>query len=114
MARDAAGNTTQCRFTVMIRVLTSTKDPLSINAPIQVNYIAPNPASSFLIVDLESLNLRTARFDMVNALGQVVFSQNNTLNAGNNRLSLDVSGLAKGVYFLRIGDSRSMVKFLKM
>jgi HYR domain/Secretion system C-terminal sorting domain len=114
LARDAAGNTTQCRFNITITVLTTTNDPLSINAPIRVNYIAPNPATTFLVVDLESLNLNNTRFDVVNALGQVVYTQNHALNVGNNRLSLDVSRLAKGVYFLKIGESRTMSKFLKM
>ncbi len=38
----------------------------------------------------------------MNALGQIVYLKNNKLQNGNNKLALDITNLAKGIYYLQI------------
>jgi hypothetical protein len=113
-ARDGAGNSSSCRFNVTITVMTATNDPLSKNGLISLNYIAPNPASNFLVIDLESQTSGQWHFDVLNTLGQTVNHKDFWLNLGNNRFNLDVANLAKGIYFIRFKDSQRAVRFVKM
>lgn len=59
--------------------------------------VYPNPASAQLIINNEELNINSA--EITNALGAVVWSASN-ITTGKNLV--DVSHLAKGIYFIKI------------
>lgn len=66
--------------------------------------IYPNPTQSILYIEVKE----DATINLVNALGETIATQK--LNAGNN--SIDVSGLASGIYFLQ-SEKNGTVKFVK-
>ena len=69
-------------------------------------FIYPNPASTVLNVHAE--NYRTVQ--IVNFLGQVVYSANVT----ENDFQINVSNLSNGVYFIRLnGETTTTQKFIK-
>ena len=69
-------------------------------------FIYPNPASTMLNVHAE--NYRTVQ--IVNFLGQVVYSANVT----ENDFQINVSNLSNGVYFIRLnGETTTTQKFIK-
>ena len=57
--------------------------------------VFPNPASNF--VNVEYRGEKDGNFQLFNVVGQTVFSQ--TLNAGEQKTSIDVSSFNSGVYF---------------
>ena len=71
----------------------------------------PNPASNQLTVEISSkfkmLNSKFSTIKIQNTLGQTVFTKNNC----NALETFDVSGFAKGVYFVRVGNETT--KFIK-
>lgn len=73
----------------------------------------PNPAGNDVNLSIASLNAGTAKVTMINTLGQVVYSSNTSLEIGNTTLTIDVKGLATGVYNVMIDTAHgSTVKKL--
>lgn len=64
----------------------------------------PNPAGDRLEVVLNSKDTGTASLFLFAADGREVLSDNRRLEAGLNTLSLDLSALPPGIYFLRVGE----------
>lgn len=68
--------------------------------------VFPNPSNDFITVQ-SSGNLVTANITIINALGEIVFIKKNA----SEFESIDISGLAHGIYFLKM-NNREM-KFIK-
>lgn len=69
---------------------------ISINENFYSSFsVYPNPANDF--VNIEYNGSKDGAFQLFNVVGQSVFSQ--TLSAGDQKTSLDVSSLNSGVYF---------------
>ena len=64
----------------------------------------PNPAGDRLDVVLSNSEAGTANLFLFAADGREVLSDNRRLNAGSNNLSLNLSTVPPGVYFLRVGE----------
>lgn len=74
--------------------------------------VYPNPITTSATVNFNLVESNNVTIEMVNALGQVVSTNNlGTLNAGEQNYSLDASNLNNGLYFvnIRVGNS-SVVK----
>ncbi len=115
LARDTAGNQTECRFVVTVTKITATQDPQ--NAAFELVRFAPNPAFDVLTVDVLSPFEGAVDFHLSNVLGQVIAKKTMSLKTGDNQLTFDVSQLPKGVYWLKPAVSngqKAMIKFLKM
>jgi large repetitive protein len=115
LARDTAGNQTECRFVVTVTQITPTQD--LTNTAFEILRFAPNPAYDALTVDVTSPLEGDVVFNLSNVLGQVLEQRTQTLKVGDNQLRFDVSRLAKGVYWLKpaaINGKKAMVKFIKM
>ena len=81
--------------------------PQSINDQnISSIFICPNPATDFLILDNVSPN---SNVTLVNSIGQTVM----TFVTTESQTRVDVSGLAKGVYFCRV-ESSEKVEAIKL
>ncbi len=90
---------------------------LTIDAPTGIQsfnqssnvYVSPNPATSELTV---ASSLHIGKVQIIDALGNIVLSEN-----GNyaTQTKIDISNLAKGVYFIQINDGSkvSTRKFIK-
>ena len=78
--------------------------------------IYPNPASENLNIEFSSDINSDVVISVINAFGQEIQSIQKQVNYGQNKFSLDVSGLASGIYFVSIKGNNSnskMMKFVK-
>lgn len=66
--------------------------------------VYPNPSTGNVTVSINSVDANNATIEVSNLLGQVVYTTNNTLVAGNNDVSLDLSSLEAGQYIVRISN----------
>lgn len=64
----------------------------------------PNPAGNRLEVLLNSSEVSTASLYLLAADGREIFSDNRKLEEGPNNLSLNLSTVPAGIYFLRVGE----------
>jgi hypothetical protein len=81
-----------------------------------ISIVSPNPASDFINVSVEvgSEPALTNDVRIYNIFGQIVSTPNPTptLPASREGVRIDVTNLAPGMYFVRIGDKLS--KFVKL
>ena len=66
--------------------------------PVVFQNIYPNPAESYLIIDLSSKNEKEVEFQFFNVIGKVVKAEKRNLEKGENHLEFDCSTLPSGVY----------------
>lgn len=76
--------------------------------------LAPNPASGSAAVHVNMSLSATCDISIYNALGALVHSSNQQLNAGNNTLPIEISGLKKGLYFvsLQVGNEKAVRRLI--
>lgn len=72
----------------------------------------PNPAASYVSVQLNDGSQVGSLLEVYNQMGQVVLAARVTTAT----FHLDVSGLAGGLYFIRLGNgvSQESLKFVKL
>lgn len=85
--------------------LTSTTSPVSDGSL----KIFPNPAADNLSISFELESSADLNVEMVNTLGAVVLKNNQTFHAGKQQIELPVSGLAPGMYFVKIGSAKGQI-----
>ena len=64
--------------------------------------IFPNPSNGNITVGIGLAKDEHLQLNVMNTLGQTVISQEHELQSGDNKLSLDLSTYAKGIYYLQI------------
>ncbi len=62
--------------------------------------ITPNPAHNTTTVTIQLKKPQTILYQLINAEGKPCLTQEQTLPAGNSRFSINLQGLAKGIYWL--------------
>jgi len=78
------------------------------SAPVENLYVYPNPARDYLIVKFDAPSLRTVHLDLFSMTGRKVYSgvMNGIQGQVENRI--DLTGLVKGVYMLRITSDQGI------
>ena len=66
--------------------------------------IYPNPATNNVFIAFNATQKQTLQIDLVNMVGQIVWSASNYPVAGKTVLDVPLSNLNKGVYFVRINQ----------
>jgi Secretion system C-terminal sorting domain len=75
--------------------------------------IYPNPAKNTATLKVNLTNTLPVRVDVINAMGQLVKKAESQGQLGTNNISVDLSGLASGVYFVNVKiDNASSTKKL--
>lgn len=74
-----------------------------------VGNIYPNPGRGEALVNISLAAARKLRIEYVNASGQITYIQNEGLQAGATRISLNVRSLAAGSYLIRFKDEEGRV-----
>ncbi|HQV51712.1 MAG: T9SS type A sorting domain-containing protein [Flavobacteriales bacterium] len=91
--------------------------PTAITERETLNDVAlwPNPVSEAITLTLMSSHNSKLELSILDLNGRLVSVTNNTINSGNNRLTLRVSELEGGMYILRINDGSTTVsrRFVK-
>jgi hypothetical protein len=82
----------------------------------QIDYLIPNPASEYIEITINGLRFNPSidNIHIFDVLGIEQSTQNltPTLSEGEGVVRIDVSHLAPGVYFVRVGDV--VRKFVKL
>ncbi len=84
---------------------------------LSIGTIVPNPTSGQLGYTVYSPTVENATLTVRNVLGQVVYSNSNTLKAGNNALDFDATNLAAGSYMIFVQDAKGRIaqkQFIKI
>ncbi len=91
----------------------STAD-LTENDPINTIKVYPNPLQNEASIELVAVPNEMYTITLLNALGeQVAYIHNGELQSGTNIVKWDASGLAKGIYILRV-ESQGQIQTLKV
>lgn len=80
----------------------------------QIGRAYPNPFASGISLDIASVEAGEVRLEVVTALGEVVVSTTKTLQTGHQTVSLDLSQLASGMYFLRAQRNGEIISVQKI
>lgn len=93
-------------------------DPLTMAIPeseLSALNLWPNPTQDRLDITLNSFRTGQVRTEVLDATGRRMMATMTTLITGENRLTLDVSGLPAGMYLLRVGEGHRTVvqRFVK-
>lgn len=67
--------------------------------------VYPNPCSSILYIDAQKLQVQNCNIEILDMLGKVVLNENYKIK--NRIIPIDVSGLAQGMYYLKITTTDS-------
>jgi len=67
--------------------------------------IYPNPATDNLFIAISTTEKKILSVDMLNTVGQLVWSHNGIAANGNTIIEAPLTNLAKGIYFLRINQT---------
>lgn len=73
----------------------------------------PNPASSYVALEVDAQGAGTELLHVYDAGGQLIKTVRVDLVKGRNKVQVDISGLAKGGYFIKVGASGSVQTFIK-
>ena len=67
-------------------------------------YIAvyPNPANEFAGVEIDLIDRSDVTLNVVNAMGQTVYTDAMTMDAGTQKVELPTSALSAGLYFVNV------------
>ena len=69
--------------------------------------VYPNPASNVITIEADRFIPQNTVVTVVSSIGSVVKTFNTASNS--SKLAVDLSGLAQGVYYIRIGSSAARV-----
>lgn len=74
----------------------------------------PNPASQQVRLQLQSAQREEIRVRIQSRSGQIVYEKALFCNAGNNEWTLPLTGFAKGLYFVTVGDKSGALQTQKL
>ena len=78
--------------------------------------ISPNPVASTLSLNFQNQKTEDATIQIVDALGQVVYTEKKRIVTGENNMNLSVQTLPSGIYFLKLSTNERLGshKFVKL
>lgn len=68
----------------------------------EVSQNEPNPASGNTRIDYTVPNNENINFELRNTIGQLIYTANQAIYAGNNIIEIDANKLANGIYYYYI------------
>ncbi len=84
--------------------ITSIGEPLSNNFDLKVY---PNPASEYIIVELQSNEIKDGTIQLYDMNGRIVYHEKFNLTEGTNRI--DLTDLNSSQYILKVSDAQGKV-----
>ena len=99
------------------RIQVTEEELTGIISPIEVRdyNIYPNPVSDIMNIEMFSNDYDNASLSIINATGQVVYTENININNGSNQFSISVENLISGMYFVKISGNNNYntLRFIK-
>jgi hypothetical protein len=68
----------------------------------------PNPTDGNFTLEIGLAKDETVNVELTNSLGQLILQENHSFVSGNNRLSLNLNDVAKGIYFVQVKTSSNV------
>ncbi|MEZ4941741.1 MAG: M4 family metallopeptidase [Saprospiraceae bacterium] len=65
--------------------------------------VMPNPGTGLFTIDIPAERTQPVSISVSDALGSLVYQRQTTLQTGDNRIALDMRGMAPGMYSVQIG-----------
>src|SRR5689334_11113536 len=89
-------------------ILTKNKTTLKVPPPVDGNsvVVAPNPSSGQLQIRLSGTSSNPVKIDMINSLGQVVYS--NTVEGNTTVTAINTLKFSTGVYWIRVTNDKDI------
>lgn len=81
--------------------------------PVSGISISPNPATNHFTIQMEAASASIETISIINAAGATVQQQKLSAEQGKNRFSINIAGLAKGVYFVQLMSSGATLQLVK-
>lgn len=81
-----------------------------------ISEIYPNPSADIANIEINIQKTTNIELKIINPLGQVIMLEEHALQTGENRLSVDISELGNGIYYMQIIDfnnNKFTRKFIK-
>jgi len=78
------------------------EETFAMENSISVSGVSPNPASGQTVFNINCYKSLTANIQITNLVGQNIKTLSRNLNVGNNEITLDISDLKSGIYFITI------------
>lgn len=66
--------------------------------------LAPNPAKDYVTLTMNSVHKTTVQITVTDIQGKMVMDQSHKTEAGKNSITLNISKLSKGLFFIKIQD----------
>lgn len=106
---DDNGNTTDCSFDVQVDAYTGINNTISENGI----SLYPNPAENNLQLVISNVQLSIKDIEILDITGKVC--KTNITVRNNNLLTIDVSKLRQGVYFVKLttNNTNEILRFIK-
>jgi PKD repeat protein len=70
--------------------------------------VYPNPADELVNISFEAADPGLLNICITDITGKVVFTQDEYISSGGNKFSLDISGLAGGLYLIRLSSEQGV------
>jgi len=80
---------------------------------IHINNLSPNPATSYIDLNLYSSQTTDALFSIYDITGNMVAQYNEALTENINQLHFDIAQLPKGMYLIQSNLGEKAIKFVK-
>lgn len=77
------------------------------NSALQFSVI-PNPATDFVLLDIENANDKVVSWSMVDEKGVVIQQSNGQLNLLGDQIRIELAGIPAGVYFIRLQGEKGV------
>lgn len=69
----------------------------------------PNPTNGSFTLELNTVQNEKAEVKVMNAIGQIIVDENHSFVSGKNLLPIDMTAIAKGVYFVQLKTSATII-----
>ena len=79
-----------------------------------IQKVYPNPANALITLEIEANTEGVAQVEIMDVIGRQVLNQTATLTEGMNSINLDISQLSKGVFIIKMTDSKNQKAWVKM
>jgi aminopeptidase N len=78
--------------------------------------LSPNPVENELTIAYKNDRHENMKLELINALGQVILSETQAANVGENNVVINISSIKSGLYFLRLSSDKGQAvkKFMKL
>jgi hypothetical protein len=76
--------------------------------------VSPNPFTNKLSISIDALQKDDAAITVMDATGKLIQKLNATIEQGKNKINLDASNWASGIYFVHVKDSQSAINIIKV